>query len=167
MPDHATTQQGSTYQADGASHTTDDATMGASREQQGAQAEYMQSLQSAAERARAALRKAGLPIDHLVPDSAKAFQQTPDGKFTLDLGSEIKTKIDNVTLVMTSKVEGVLSSGKMTDVKGVYGEKRVLFFKGKGNVTALQVKGDVLIVNTDHPDAAEIELSISALKGAG
>lgn len=132
--------------------------------QAGAQQEYLAGLRSPADRARSAIRDAGLPIDHLIPDNAKAFEKKKDGTFTLQLAGEKKIKIDNVTLVMTQNISGKLGSGTMENVKGIYGIKKVMFFSGRGNILRMFLRGSKFVVNTDHDSAKEIVFEIADIK---
>ncbi|MFN3202895.1 MAG: DUF538 domain-containing protein [Bradymonadia bacterium] len=134
-------------------------------DQRNAQTEYLRTLKSPAQQARAALEQFGLPLGGLIPDSVTAFNIGADGRFTLELEKEHRIKNGNVTLVLTPKIEGVMSQGQMTEVSGVYGEKKVMFFSGKGNVLEMKVDGEKLIVQTDHSQAKEIELDVSDFAG--
>ncbi len=140
-----------------ADHDTDPKTAGA-------QAENMQGLQSPEAAARAAIKQAGLPIDHLIPDNVVSFDHKKDGSFTLKLGGEVRIKIDNVTLVMTQSISGRFAGNSIVDVKGIYGEKKVAFFTGKGNITKMGVEGDLFVVNTDNSAAERIEFKVSKMR---
>ena len=158
-----------TNQRQGAGQTSggkgkDDALTTQDADQAGAQQSYMQGLRSPADRARSAIRASGLPIDHLIPDSAVAFQHKKDGSFTLKLAGEVKIKIDNVTLVLTQSISGKLGSGKMDDVKGIYGVKKVMFFTGRGNILTMAVKGTKFVVTTDNSNAESIEFSLDRIR---
>lgn len=167
MPEQAHESEQKAAQSGGVTQDTDVAQGMANAQQHAAQTDYLRSLQSQtpAQQARAALDANKLPIGPLIPDTATSFTQTPDGRFTLELPSEVRMKSGNVTLVLTPKIEGVMAAGQMTDIKGVYGEKKVMFFSGKGNVLSMKVNGDMLIVETDHSQAKEVEMKISDLVG--
>lgn len=130
-----------------------------------AQADYVRSLGSPAQRARNAIRGAGLPIDHFIPDNAVSFDQKPDGGFTLKLAGDVRKKIGETTLVLTANISGKLGSGSMTDVKGIYGEKKVAFITGRGNVQTVTRAGEELVIQTDHSMAKEIRLKVADVRG--
>ncbi len=133
-----------------------------------AQAEYARGLAGTpAQRARAAIKGAGLPLDHMIPESAKAFEQKPDGSFTLQLAGDVRHKIGDVTLVLTSNISGKLGAGTLSNVSGIYGEKKVAFITGKGNVKTVNRAGDELVITTDHSMAKEIRLKVADVQAVG
>jgi hypothetical protein len=145
--------------------TTQTGQAGADGGKRDAQGDYARSLVSPAQKARSALKAAGMPLDTMIPDNVVAFEQKPDGSFTLKLGSDVRRKVGDVTLVLTTNISGRLGSGTLTDVSGIYGEKKVAFITGKGNVTKVTRAGDELVIETDNSMAKEVRVKVAALKG--
>jgi hypothetical protein len=164
MPEH---QQQQTQTTDQTRNTSRQQGQDADPRARDAQADHVRGLASPAQKARSALRNAGLPLDHMIPESAKAFDQQPDGSFTLQLAGDVRHKIGDVTLVLTSKISGKLGSGTLTNVSGIYGEKKVAFITGKGNVQTVTRAGDELVITTDHSMAKEIRLKVADVKAVG
>lgn len=162
MAERTTEQSGQSRQA--GDQAKDQQTAERDADQAKAQQEYMQGLRTPAAQARAAINAAGLPIAHLIPDNAVAFQKAKDGTFTLKLAGEKKYQIGRVTLTLTQNISGKLGSGKMSDVKGISGTKKVAFFSGTGNITNMFIRGSKFVVNTDHSSAKEIEFDISDIQ---
>ena len=133
-----------------------------------AQAEYNRQLAGGgkpADKARAALKAAGLPIGQYLPDNVTAFDQKPDGTFTLTLPNEVRAKMGDVTLVLGTQVSGKLSNGEMASVSGIKGEKKVAFITASANVLKVRREDDDLVVNTDNSAAREIRIPVSSLGG--
>ncbi len=165
-PETQTTQQArapqQTQQTEG---QRTDASQGAQR---GAnpQADYNRQLAQGgtpADRARAALKAAGLPIGQYLPDNVAAFEQKPDGSFTLTLPSEVRAKMGDVTLVLSTKVGGKLSAGEMSSVSGIHGEKKIAFITAGANVLKVRREGEELVVNTDSSAAQEIRIKLASM----
>jgi len=133
-----------------------------------AQADYNRRLAGAgkpADTARTALSAAGLPIGQYLPDNVTAFEQKPDGTFTLTLPKEVRAKMGDVTLVLGTQVSGKLSKDEMASVSGIKGEKKVAFITASASVLKVRREGDELVVNTDNSAAREIRIPISSLGG--
>lgn len=135
------------------------------RAQANPQQQYNQSLAKPAVKCRAAFRAAGLPLSKFIPDDVTSFEQKPDGSFTLKLPKEVRIKIGATTLVLTTSIGGKLGAGEMTNVSGIYGEKKVAFITGKGNILDIKRQGDELVVHTDNSMAQEMRLKLADLGG--
>lgn len=94
-----------------------------------------------AEKARAALAAAGLPIGHLIPDDAKSFEQKPDGTFKLSLSGKATHQFGKVQLTLSTEISGKLGDG-VSDLKGVSGKKGWF----SASVTRMYTDGDELVV---------------------
>ena len=160
MPTPTTTQTTTTTPSQTQASAADQVQSPA-RAQANPQQQYNQSLAKPAEKFRAS----GLPLSKFIPDDVTSFEQKPDGSFTLKLPKEVRIKIGATTLVLTTSIGGKLGAGEMTNVSGIYGEKKVAFITGKGNILDIKREGDELVVHTDNSMAQEMRLKLADLGG--
>ncbi|MCK6575425.1 DUF538 domain-containing protein [Myxococcota bacterium] len=134
--------------------------------QQG-QRKYMQSLGKPAERARAAFRAAGIPLDKLLPEDVVSFEHKADGSFVLKLARELRVNIGPHALLLGTTISGVLSMQHIRQLVGIGVERT----QGNNVQTAragrLSFLNGELLLETDDAALKKINLRGEALGDLG
>lgn len=130
------------------------------------QVEYMRSLGKPAERARAAFRAAGVPLDKLLPEDVVSFEHKADGSFVLKLARELKIHIGTQALLLGTTISGILGNHEIRHLMGIATERthgsavntargsRMTFFQGE------------LVLETEGAGSKPVRMNAAALDDA-
>lgn len=135
----------------------------AARKQGQSQVEYMRSMGKPAERAKAAFRAAGIPLDKLLPEDIIAFEHKADGSFVLKLARELTIHIGGTALLLGSTISGILSMQHIRQLRGISVSKSHENAVTTGKVGHLSFLNGELLLDTDNAHLKKINLRGEAL----
>lgn len=133
------------------------------RKQGQSQVEYMRSVGHPAERAKAAFRAAGVPLDKLLPEDIVAFEHRADGSFVLKLARELKVHIGGQALLLGTTISGILSMQHIRQLMGISTERTHQSAVTTGKVGRLSFLNGELLLETDNAAMKKINLRGEAL----
>lgn len=131
------------------------------------QVEYMRSMGHPAERAKAAFRAAGIPLDKLLPTDIIAFDHKADGSFVLKLARELKVHIGGQALLLGTTISGILSMQHIRQLMGISTERTNENAVTRGKVGRLSFLNGELLIETDNAALKKINLRGEALGDLG
>jgi hypothetical protein len=133
------------------------------RRQGQSQVEYMRSMGKPSDRAKAAFRAAGIPLDQILPADIVAFEHKADGSFVLKLARDLKIHIGGQALLLGSTISGILSMQHIRNLRGIGIQKTHENAVTTGKVSHLSFLNGELLLETDNAALKKINLRGEAL----
>jgi hypothetical protein len=131
------------------------------------QTDYMRSLGKPAERAKAAFRAAGIPLDRLLPEDIVAFEHKADGSFVLKLARELRVNIGPHSLLLGTTISGILSMQHIRQLSGIGVERTQGNAVHSARAGRLSFLNGELLLETDDAALKKINLRSEALADLG
>ncbi len=127
------------------------------------QVEYLRSLGKPSERAQAAFRAAGIPLDKLLPEDVVAFEHRPDGSFVLKLARELQIHIGGQALLLGTTISGVLALHEIRNLQGMSSQRTQGNATSSSRIARLTVQNGELVLDQDAGGQKQSRVKTEAL----